>query len=804
MKIAIPLFLALILTYMNVHGARNYSIDLNVFPRPIESGHLDLGGTRPDGGRYEVNSFYIVRDGVPFIPIVGEFHYSRFPAAGWEESLRKMKAGGINTVATYVFWNLHERQEGTFDFSGNLDLRAFLETVKQVGLSAIVRIGPFCHGEIRNGGLPDWLYGREFEVRSNDSGYMEYVDRLYREIGARMTGLYFKDGGPVIGIQLENEYQHSAAPWELSYPGATRAWTVADLNRSVTYSQISETTGENPHAEYGREHMRQLKAIAQKYGMITPLYTATGWGNAAIVPQGSLPVSAGYAYPFWSAAKPSPFFLYKDIRAEPDYSPVSYDSLEYPSIAAEIGPGIMPLYKRRPYFVEASIAPMMVRMLGSGSNGIGYYMYHGGTTPIFDGRFFSEESSGLPKVNYDFQAPIGEYGQTRSHYRSLKLLHLYLASYGDELAPMQTILPASNGEIEATTKDVLRYAVRAKGEQAFVFMHNFQDHLESADIDAVSLELEVGEGVVRIPAEGSFDLKASEWAIFPVNQPLAGTRLISATVQPLTVLKNDEATHHVFVSIPGIRPEFVFPESARIEGEGFELFELAGQKVVRFGSGDFSEFRVNGESVLLVSKERGENAFVLSEGRILFSDSLVLEGPEGLQCLTKDEERSLFYVYPNPLSFPVAKGARLVSQEAQLASVQAFAIEYPEIETGFKLERRSSSRVILSKEGDGLNGLHEVYLEVDYVGDRAAAFIRGGLVADHLFHGKKWEIGLKRFTEALDRDNMVIEFHALSRDAEFLKEFAPAHRPVFEDGEEKILRIESLRIVPEYEAILSW
>ena len=78
----------------------------------------------------------------------------------------------------------------------------------------IVRIGPFCHGEVRNGGLPDWLYGKPFEVRSLDPGFLDYTRRLYREYAQQFEGLYYKYSGPIIAAQIENEYMHSAAPWE--------------------------------------------------------------------------------------------------------------------------------------------------------------------------------------------------------------------------------------------------------------------------------------------------------------------------------------------------------------------------------------------------------------------------------------------------------------------------------------------------------------------------------------------------------------------------------------------------------------
>ncbi len=95
-----------------------------------------------------------------------------YPASYWEESILKMKAGGINTIATYVFWNIHERVEGSFDWQGDLNLKRFLELIEKNGMYAIVRMGPFCHGEIRNGGLPDWIYGRPF-------GYSRCLSRLF-------------------------------------------------------------------------------------------------------------------------------------------------------------------------------------------------------------------------------------------------------------------------------------------------------------------------------------------------------------------------------------------------------------------------------------------------------------------------------------------------------------------------------------------------------------------------------------------------------------------------------------------------
>ena len=108
----------------------------------------------PDGDRLDVTSKCLRLNGRALIPVMGEMHYSRVPRDEWAKSLVTMKAGGVSIVSTYVFWNHHEWKEGEWDFSGNRDLSAFLGEVKKAGLWAVVRIGPWAHGECREGGFP--------------------------------------------------------------------------------------------------------------------------------------------------------------------------------------------------------------------------------------------------------------------------------------------------------------------------------------------------------------------------------------------------------------------------------------------------------------------------------------------------------------------------------------------------------------------------------------------------------------------------------------------------------------------------
>lgn len=790
-------FFCLLLPY-SVQAQTMYSINIDRPEKKIVTNHLDLGGTNPSGEKISVNSYFIEKNGKPFIPIIGEFHYSRYSEKYWEEEILKMKAGGINVIATYVFWNIHERQEGVFDWSGDLNLRKFIELVGKHQLYAIVRMGPFCHGEIRNGGLPDWIYGRSFEVRSNDPEYLEYVDRLYGEIAKQIDGLQYKDGGPVVGVQLENEYQHSAAPWEFNYPGSVKEYTVADWDAAIAHEQISGTDGKNPQSAYGKKHMDNLKGIAKKQGIDVPIYTTTGWGNATIVEKGSIPVTAGYAYPFWEDPHASPFYLFKDIHKYPDYSPISYDAELYPSIPGEIGPGIQPKYSRRPVVDFKSVNPLMVRIIGSGSNGIGYYMYHGGSTPQFEGKFFNEEVNGLPRVNYDFQAPIGQYGQIRYHYKHLRLLHLFLEAYGDRLAPMKTILPETNASITPENTKTLRYAVRSYGDTGFLFMINFQDHLEVEDMKDVSLKVETSKEIIQFPASGSFDVPKTTSAILPFNLKLGKALLKSSTVQPLTILHPQNTDFYVFSSIDGIKPELSFHLSTKISGLMNAMVTTKNNVKTVYGKADQPFFFVaNGEQFLILPQSMAMNAVKMNE-HLVVTDGFILPDLKDFQLISRNTENKIL-IFPDHAIALVNEYAQLKKTETTFKYFGSYTVTFKEVKPEVTFEKISDKKYELKLKSD-IEQLNDVFVDIDFTGDRGLAFIKGELITDYLYQGRKWEIGLKQFANKLQDDKMLLMFYPLYDTYTYLEDLKTV--PAFKDG--KCLKINGMDVIPEYKARLNW
>lgn len=150
---------------------------------------------------------HFLMNGKPYQILSGAIHYFRVHPAYWEDRLKKLKACGFNTVETYTCWNLHERKEGVFDFSGILDLERFIETAERLELNIILRPGPYICAEWEFGGLPSWLLSYpHMSLRCDDPLYLSKVTPYYKELFARIRPHLCTNGGRIIMMQVENEY----------------------------------------------------------------------------------------------------------------------------------------------------------------------------------------------------------------------------------------------------------------------------------------------------------------------------------------------------------------------------------------------------------------------------------------------------------------------------------------------------------------------------------------------------------------------------------------------------------------------
>ncbi len=158
-------------------------------------------------GTFETGNGTFLLNGKPFVVKAAEIHYPRIPKPYWEHRIKMCKALGMNTVCIYIFWNIHEQREGQFDFTGNNDVAEFCRLAQKNGMYVIVRPGPYVCAEWEMGGLPWWLLKKkDIRLRERDPYFMERVKIFEQKVGEQLAGLTIQNGGPIIMVQVENEY----------------------------------------------------------------------------------------------------------------------------------------------------------------------------------------------------------------------------------------------------------------------------------------------------------------------------------------------------------------------------------------------------------------------------------------------------------------------------------------------------------------------------------------------------------------------------------------------------------------------
>lgn len=727
-----------------------YSLKLDGPNKEIKPGKLSgIKGTNPKGESFGFTNFYMLRNGLPIIPVVGEFHFSRFSYLHWEEELLKMKAGGVNVIATYIFWNYHEEEEGSFDWSGNRNLRHFVDLCAKLELPLILRIGPFCHGEVRNGGIPDWVFGKPLEIRSNDELYLFYAKRLYRQIAKQVKGALFEEGGPVIAVQLENEYMHCGAPLD--------SWGYK--------AGVFMSSGKG-----GNEHLAELRRLAEEAGMTPMFFTATAWGGAAVPESDTLPMLAGYAYTPWIPNQPpSGEYIYRDLHVKPAEG-VNYDTLDYPVAYCEMAGGMQVSYTARPNVSPESVEAMTLVKLASGSNLLGYYMYHGGSNPRGKHGYLNEY--GLPKITYDYQSPLGEFGRVGKSYDRIRSLSLFMDAFGEILAPMGTVLPEGQDSIHPEDTESMRWCVRQKDGAGFLFLNNFQDHLELPDREDVRIELDTAKGKVSFPHHGTLTLKRDVSAVLPFNLELAGALLVAATVQPLTKLNVKGIPLFVFYAQQGLAPELVFSrstvaaisnESAKVELEEsvFVVTPQIGKQhaiTLNLTSGEQAQVIVLSRDEALSTYKFhiwGEDRLVLSDSRLYVKDERLVSTSEGSASWSV----SICPALPDG-ALLASQGTSTGQQDGLFHTVN---IEVPAYTPSLTVNKPLERSALVQVDTNWPSQVSDLFLQVEYDGDVAGAYLDNQLLTDHIHYGEAWPIGLKQFKDDLENKQLHLSITPLRK-----------------------------------------
>jgi hypothetical protein len=809
--------------------ADTLSIDASApVPAPLAAA-LRLGSAvAPNGDTLGANARYLTRNGAPWLPVMGEFHYSRTPASQWEAELRKMKAAGIDIVASYVMWNHHEEVAGKFDWSGNRDLRRFVQLATKAGLDVVVRVGPWAHAEVRFGGIPDWVVNT-MPTRGNDPQYMALVEKLYAQIGAQIKGQLWKDGGRVIGVQLENEYN-------IDGPGK------------------------------GAAHIAALKKLALKAGMDVPYYTVTGW-DGTIYPTGEVtPVFGGYPDEPWGVSTrelpPKETYAFRfDTRVSGDlgaqtaaHAPgtAETDKDVTPFLGAEYGAGLPFMYRRRTVVSADDIASMLPVQLGSGVNLMGYYMFHGGRNPLSLGGTGLEESSlsggynDTTMISYDFQAPLGPDGQQRKVLEKLRPFHLFLHDFGARLAPMTVRKPDHTPATPADLKTA-RFSVRSEGDRGFLFVSNHVRQYPMAAQKATQFNIKLPGRAVTLPSK-PVDIADGAYFIWPLNLDLDGTNLAYATAQPLTLLDQGKAgVVAVFAASAGIPVELSFDAAARITAPGAQVTVADGRALVsgvRPGANAAVTLQREGKrplTIVVLTPEQSQQLSVLQlagQRRLVLSAQQAYVGDGALQLRSTGDSKFRFAVYPALGGKPKASSdsaawSAKATGSAPSASVtlraagndgifQSFEAELPARELKATVTQTRAPQAAppvmiggLAKAAiqpipesfkaagawqvnvprEQLRGLDDALLQIDFVGDIGRLYSGTRLLDDWYYSGYQWQFGLRQNAALLDQP-LTVSVLPLRADAPI---YLPKEaRPDF-GGEKQMATVRGVSVIPVYQ-----
>lgn len=698
------------------------------------------GGRSPDGRVLRANNYYLELDEKPLSLVLGEIHPQRYPCEYWEEAILAMKAAGLNGISIYVFWNQIEPRPGEFHFEGNNNIRHFVELCAKHGLYSWLRVGPFCNAEMLAGGLPPWLYGMPLTERSNNPLYLELVGRYYAKLGEQLKGLMWGQGGPVIGLQVENELGVAGVDWARIFP------------QYVNKGGFSGLKG-----EAFADHYRNLKKLAISGGLAAPFFSCTGWGLNDTKPlpvDEMMPTELGYmgGYYYFKNKDKNWLTLFDDTThlLKPFWgkSPVGL---------SEIGTGLSmsPLMQGKGAMPpEVSSCAALTRVGSMPGIYAGYYMFHGGSNPVDPTYGWTvKDDTKYPQINYDFQAPVGEFGDWRPSLYYLRPFNHFLASYGAELARTEVRHPVD--PVVKCDDARLRAVARISGDSGFVFFNNYGCALDLPVRPDSHFEVQTDGGIVTLPRVAKMDIPPNAMGVLPLNLDLGGgARLLSATVQPVCRFEQDGRIYHVFSQLAGMPCELVLGKDPKVESTGPGVSkdnapQADGAQVFSAKPGRDAALTVRAPdgtllTIVVLSQEDSRNLAVFKREK----GSLLVLSPHAVVCDGKQLKVTAETPQMDLSIFP-ASGTAADARPDGLFQKLTLSASTRTIEP--KIEKFAPNKWLLKIPEKAFDGLNDICLNIAYKGQACRIFDAqtGLMVADQFNLGVPWRVGLKRFRSQL-------------------------------------------------------
>ena len=472
----------------------------------------------PPAHSFVVSGKRFLFDGRPYQVISGEMHYPRVPRAYWRDRFRMARAMGLNTITTYVFWNLHEPRPGVYDFSGQNDIAEYIREAQQEGLNVILRPGPYVCAEWDLGGYPSWLLkDHSLVLRSQDPKYTAAVQRWFTRLGKEIHPLLLENGGPIIAVQVENEY-----------------------------------------GSFGDDHayMEALKKLLRQTGMAAEvLYTADGPEQ---IPKGSLPELPAVIN-FGTGEAKNSFATLDTMRPGG------------PRMSGEYWAGWFDHWGEKHHETDgAKEAAEFEWMLRQGYS-VSMYMFHGGTSFGWMNGANSNGTNYEPDTtSYDYDAPLDEQGTPRQKYYLFR--DVIARVTGGTALPLPPPIPIKTFDVSPRTESASLWRNLPKPIESDTLL-TMEDMDQSYGYVLYRTRLDIGQGG-ELVLDGLHD-----YAQVYVDQNLIGTldRRLASSRLSLPVA-NHAATLDILVENSG---RVNFTKAIRGERKGITGQVTVGGKQLR-------------------------------------------------------------------------------------------------------------------------------------------------------------------------------------------------------------------------------
>ena len=467
----------------------------------------------------------------------------------------------------------------------------------------------------------------------------------------------------------------------------------------------------------------------------------------------------------------------------------------------------------------------------------GYYMFHGGANPA--GKLTTLQESlatnylnDLPQLSYDFQAPLGEYGQERESFRKVKSLHLFLHSFGSELAAM-TPYPPDRKPLSAADASIPRVMLRANHESGFLFVNNYVRKLDMPQRRAFQVRIKLPAGSVDLPRT-PIDIPANSYFIWPVNLDLGVGKLRYSTAQLLTSINGSAEPTYFFFAIPGLRPEFAFDAAsvASVSATSGAVTRSEGSILIQNPEpGKNTVLHVAGKGghtarIVLLTQAQAEQFWrfscagpTTSQDTVLLSPADLFTAEEGVHLRSVDPAHLTASIYlpegqegnpsalwrewsgevqPRKIDFEWKSSRQAGSRPAIRMNAHVEGRDGPMPQAPEEADFAAAAAWSLKIPAQPMTGLSDIFLRVRYAGDVARFSLDGRLLDDDFYNGRTWEIGLKRYLPEFFGKKLEVSVLPLPHAAPIYLD-ARAWEAMNAEGQTaKVLGVE---VLPEYEVV---